>query len=280
MQGLLELDPDYYPALQRVAKYQWLLHASPSQSIALIERAIARDPQNPWARHTAVAFYLDLQDLEAARQVAAEAPASRVTAAPVLALEQGDVAAAAAAAEVPASYVFGFNESWGSAEALRDEALRSGDRSTALRLFTQRYDLSRDPPYKINVRNFRTYILLASLEKAAGRKDRAAAMARAVIAWVDIDNAFGNVYKQRMRAEAHALLDEPQQAMADLRLAYLRDRDFTEWWYTLDRNPVFAELRGSPQFRALRDAATEFAREEARTLERMRASGLIPRRGR
>ena len=72
LEALLAIDPDFYPALQRLAKYRWWFHDSPSQAIALIERAIAADPQNPLARqHSAVAFYLDIDDAMAAADVAA-----------------------------------------------------------------------------------------------------------------------------------------------------------------------------------------------------------------
>ena len=64
---ILEMDPEYYPALQRVAKYRAILHGHPAEAIAIIERAIRNDPQNPWAPHTAVAFYLDSGDFASAR---------------------------------------------------------------------------------------------------------------------------------------------------------------------------------------------------------------------
>jgi TolB-like protein/DNA-binding winged helix-turn-helix (wHTH) protein len=73
-QKVLELDPDYYPALQRQAKYLWQLHGEFANAIAVIERAIATDPENPWAPHTAVAFYLDIGEPAAAEALARSDP--------------------------------------------------------------------------------------------------------------------------------------------------------------------------------------------------------------
>src|SRR5690606_4868824 len=65
---VLELDPTYYPALQRQAKYLWQSHGEMANAIAVIEDAIRTDPENPWAPHTAVAFYLDIGEPAAAAE--------------------------------------------------------------------------------------------------------------------------------------------------------------------------------------------------------------------
>lgn len=278
MEGLLALDPDYYPALQRVAKYRWLLHDSPSQAIALIEKAIAADPLNPWARHTAVAFYLDLGDVAAARDVAAGSDASRITAAPVLRLHAGDARAAAQAAARPESFVFGFNESWGSAEALRDAALQGGDAGAALTLLARRYDLPADGPDRIGLRNFRNAVQVAHLLQLQGRGERAQALLGAVIAWIDADRKFGTVYKRRTRAEALMLLGRRDEALRELAASFQVDRDHTEWWYTLERNPVWVPVHDEPVFRTLHADVRAFVARERAAVEQLRARGEIPRR--
>jgi TolB-like protein/DNA-binding winged helix-turn-helix (wHTH) protein/Tfp pilus assembly protein PilF len=272
MRALLEIDPLFYPALQRVAKYQWLVHAQPAEAITLAERAIAADPENPWARHTAVAFYLDLDDPAAAARIAGGTPGSARTAAPVLALFRGDVRAAAAAAASDAAFVFGFNESWGTSEALRDWALEGGDIAQSERLIRQRYDLGDAAKPRITVRNFRSAVHLAHLWLLQGREAPARELLRNVIAWIDADQRFGRVYKLRTRAEAHQLLGEQDQAMRDLAASIQVDADYVEWWYTLRRNPVWAPLRDRPLFRSLEADVAAF-------VERQRAllAGTKPR---
>ena len=70
MHELLIMVPDFYPALVRMAKYRWLFHDSPAEALSFIERVIELEPMNPWARNVAVAFYFDLDDKEAASNVA------------------------------------------------------------------------------------------------------------------------------------------------------------------------------------------------------------------
>jgi TolB-like protein/DNA-binding winged helix-turn-helix (wHTH) protein len=264
MRALLELDPLFYPALQRVSKYQWLVHNQPAEAIALAERAIAADPENPWARHTAVAFYLDLDDPAAAARIAAATPGSTRTAAPVLALFRGDAREAAAAAASGAAFAFGFNESWGTSEALRDAALQGGDIALSERLIRQRYDLGDDARPRVTVRNFRSAVHLAHLWMLQGREKPAKELLRDVIAWIDADQRFGRVYKLRARAEAHQLLGEQDQALRDLAASFQVDADYVEWWYALRRNPVWAPVRGSPLFRSLEaDANAHVERQRA-----------------
>jgi hypothetical protein len=48
----------------------------------------------------------------------------------------------------------------------------------------------------------------------------------------------------------------------------------------LDRDPVWSPLRGDPRFRAIADRVHAHVRAEREALERMRASGEVPRRPR
>ena len=278
MEGLLVIDPQYYPALQRMAVYRWLLHDSPAEAIAIVEKAIANDPQNPWARHTAVAFYLDVGDPAAAQEVAAATPASALTAAPVLALYAGDWRAAAQAAATDAGFIFGFHESWGSAEALRDAALRTRDFAAAERLLTARYNLSLEGPDHVTVRNYRSLVLLAHLQLAQGRRDRARQMLETVTTWIDADRRFGKPYMLRTRAEAQLLLDRPEQALRDLAASFQIDHDHMRWWYVLRLNPAWNPLRNDPRFRALDADAQAFVARERAKLEALRQRGEVPRR--
>ena len=90
-----------------------MFHDSPSQAIALIERAIAADPQNPFARQTAAVLYLDIDDAAAAADVASATPISLAAATPGLALHAGDWRTAGIAAQRHESFVFECFEAFG-----------------------------------------------------------------------------------------------------------------------------------------------------------------------
>jgi len=277
--AILELDPEFYPALQRLAKYRALFHGHPAEAIAVIERAIRNDPQNPWGPHTAVAFYLDVGDAVAAEDVARTTPVSRDTARPLLALYAGDWRTAGEAAMQPRGFEFGFNESWGNAEALRDYALQSRDFAAPVRLLRERFDLDEDGPPRVRLGNYRAAVMLAHIEQARGRRERAAELLRAVIVHVDGDLKSPPVYKRRARAQALMLLGETERALADLAASFRDDRDYTQWWYTLDRDPIWNDVRSDERFRALAAEVHVQAARERQAVEELRRRGEIPVRG-
>jgi len=65
---VLELDPNFVPALQYYGKLRWLIEGRLAEGIQIIEHAIALDPKNSLARHTVMTVYLDLGDAKAARR--------------------------------------------------------------------------------------------------------------------------------------------------------------------------------------------------------------------
>src|SRR5947208_4550854 len=75
---VLELDPNFVPALQRYGKLRWLIDGKLAEAIQLLEHGIALDPRNSLLLHTAMAVYLDLGDATAARAVVAGTPPTRV----------------------------------------------------------------------------------------------------------------------------------------------------------------------------------------------------------
>ena len=278
LQELLAIDPDFYPGLQRLARYRWMLHDSPSQAIALIERAIAADPQNPFARQTAAVFYLDIGDSAAATDVASATPISLAAATPGLALHAGDWRTAGIAAQKHESFVFDFFEVFGNAEALRDMALRTHDYASAEDLFCRRYYMCKGKPVEVVLGNHRAWGLLAHLQFVQGNTEWAKEILEAVIAWIDADDKFGPVFNLRARAQALMLLGRRDEALKDLAAGFAVDHDHTEWWYVIERDPVYDDVRETVEFRALAADAQRFAARERAAVEELRRQGKIPRR--
>jgi TolB-like protein/DNA-binding winged helix-turn-helix (wHTH) protein/tetratricopeptide (TPR) repeat protein len=278
MEGLLALDPNYYPALQRVAWVRWLFRDSPSQAIALIERAIAVDPENPTARVHAVAFYLDINDPAAAADVAAATRASAMSATPTLAVAAGDWRRASAAARQPSNYAVESFPSLGPSYALRDAALRTGDYADAERMLCEEFGMALQGPVEVTLWNFRAWVLLAHLQLAQGRKADAQRILDAVIAWIDADRIFGPVYNQRTHAQALMLLGRRDDALRALGTSFQVDRDHVDWWYTLEHDPVFDEVRDTPEFQALAPDVRRFVARERAAVDGLRQRGEIPKR--
>jgi TolB-like protein len=279
LQSLLAVDPDYYPALQRLAKYRWWFHDSPSQAIAIIERAIAADPQNPLAYHSAAAFYLDIDEAVAAAEVAAATPVSAITTAAALELYDGNWRSAALAARKEEGFVFEGLEDSGNAQALRDYALRTREFEAVEALLCERYAMTMDGPVAIDLYNFRIWVLLAHLQLAQGNAVRANQVLESVIAWIDAEyGKYGPVFERRTRAQALMLLGRREDALRELAASFAVDHDHVEWWYVIERDPVWNEVRDTAEFRALAAGAQRFAARERAAVEELRREGKIPQR--
>jgi TolB-like protein/DNA-binding winged helix-turn-helix (wHTH) protein/tetratricopeptide (TPR) repeat protein len=279
LQALLVVDPDFYPGLQRLAKYRWWFHDSPSQAIALIERAIAADPRNPLAYHSAAGFYLDIDDGAAAADVAAATPVNAIAAAPALELYAGNWQSAGLAAQGAESFVFEGLDDSGSPQALRDYALHTRDYVTAEALLCTRYAMTIDGPVAIDIYNFRTWVLLAHLQIAQGNTARAKQVLEAVIAWIDEEyGEYGPVFERRTRAQALMLLGRREEALRELAASFAMDHDHVEWWYLITHDPVWNDVRETAEFRALAADAQRFAARERAAVEELRREGKIPRR--
>ena len=226
LQKVMELDPLFYPALQRAAKYRWMQHGDIAQAVAYIERAIAADPQNPWGRHTAAAFYVDLDDLPAARDVVSQDPVALASTRALLASYAGDWRAAGDAALSDGAWVFNDAERWGVSAALRDYALRTHQYRRIAEVIARRYGLPLQGDWKITVFNFREAEQLAHLLLAQGQRKAALHHLGEVIQWIDANARFGPVYNLRTKAQAMMLMGRTDDALALLRESFVQ-LDFT-----------------------------------------------------
>ena len=278
LQALLAIDPDFYPALQRLARYRWMFHDSPSQAIALIERAIAADPQNPFARQTAAVLYLDIDDAAAAADVASATSVSLATATPALALHAGDWRTAGIAAQRDESFVFEGFEDFVAPYALRDMALRTHDYASAEDLLCQRFYMSKDGPVDVDLYNFRIWVLLAHLQLVQGNTARANQVLESVIAWIDADDKYGPVFNLRTRAQALMMLGRREEALRDLAASFAVDHDIVQWWYAIERDPLWNDVRETAEFRALAADAQRVAARERAAVDELRRQGKIPHR--
>ena len=278
MLGVLELDPNFVPALQRYGKYRWELHGELAAAVQIIEHAITLDPGNPWLRHTAVAMYLDLDDPAAATEVAAGTPQSAASARLLLALYRGDWRAAGLAAHDPAGWSYGQFENWEAGEALRDYALRTADLQPTIDFIGDKFGLTPEPAKQLGLGNFRQAVYLAQLLAAQGHEQEAVALRRAVAAWNDSNQSrYGPLFARRTRA-ALLLLDGQQDAALDELAGSFQSGDYLHWWYTLRTDPLWIPLHERPRFRAIADEVARYVARQRVLLAALRHDGAIPSR--
>ena len=72
-QKALALAPDYHPALLRLGVIRWN-QGRFAEAVALGERALTVDPRADWARRPLAEIYLEVGEVDAARNVLLEAP--------------------------------------------------------------------------------------------------------------------------------------------------------------------------------------------------------------
>ena len=278
MLQVLEVDPNYHPALQRYGKYQWILHGRLAEAIQIMEQAIAIDPQNPWTRFTAMAMYLDLGDETAARDVAAGSPVSARSSQLLLALYRGDWRRAGTEAYLPPAWSFGLFESWGAPEALHDFALRSGDIDRAVKFLQHEYSLQPGPSLHIGLDNFREAAMLADLLDVQSRHTEANRLRAVAAAWNDANEAnYGSLYAKRLRARLWLLAGQRDAALQELAASF-RSGDYVQWWYALERDPAWVPVHGDPRFRAIDAQVREYVAKQRAAVDELRRRGEIPRR--
>jgi hypothetical protein len=280
MLEILELDPNFVPALQRYAKLHWFFHGAFAECIQIIERAIALDPANPRLRNLAMAIYLDLDELAAARDVAAGTPKSAAAARLLLSQHEGDWRGAGLAATDSASCGVGEGyECWQMGEALRDYALRTGELSRGIALISADYGMSGDPKSNLGLVNFRQAVYLSQLLAAQGHVQQAQDLRHAAAAWNDANEAkFGHVYARRVRAAILLLEGKTDAALAELAGSF-HSGDYVHWWYTIEYDPLWLPLHNDPRFQAIAAEVRNFVAAQRTELEGRRQRGDVPRRG-
>jgi TolB-like protein/DNA-binding winged helix-turn-helix (wHTH) protein len=273
----LELDPNYYPALQRQAKYRWQIHGDLFRSIAIIEQAIASDTENPWGRHTAVAFYLDINEPQSAEDVVrGNAVADRSTRT-LRAQYRDDWRAAGEAALQDGSFEFNAAERWGVASALRDYALHGLQVDRIIELLSRRYQLPMSGKWQLGAFNFREAQMLAHVLMSRGRREEALRRLDEVIAWIDANTYMGPIYNLRTKAQALVLKGDSDAALAQLAESF-KQNDYTQWWYTLQYDPTWKAQRNDPRFVAIATAVRAHVAEQSRLLAEQRTAGQVPDR--
>jgi len=276
MLRVLEIDADYQPALQRYAKYRWMFDGDLAHAIEVLEHALALDPGNPWLTHTAVAMYLDIGDVETARWLVAGVTKPEIAGNLLLALYDRDTATAGAAAFEDAAFANGKQENWGAYEALRDWALATERTQDALDALQARTGLLNEP-HEIRINNFRAAPTVAHLLIALGRADEARSLMARTIQWIDeyhLPN-LSTIYALRVKASLLLLLGEDALALDTLDASF-RSNDYLQWWYTLERDPLWSSLSDSGRLSEIAARVHRHVAEQHASLEELRQRGLVP----
>ena len=273
---VLELDPNFVPALARYGGLRWLIDGKLAEAIQIMEHAIALDPKNSWLRHAAMAVYLDLGNARAARAVVAGMPPSPREVG-LLAMHEGDWRRAGLSAYDEAGWTSDsdYCELW-RGEALRDYALRTGEFDRAIAFIKLKFYLGDAPAQHLDVCNDVAAVYLSELLAASGQPQQAVALRRAAASWSDANEA-KYLGSRRLRARVLLLDGKLDAALAELAESF-RSGSYAYWWYTINHDPLWLPLHGDPRFQAIAADVQRYVDAQRSQLEALRRHGDVPRR--
>jgi len=286
LQDVLTRNPSYEPALARIAEVLAMGMAETAAAARYGEQSLALDPLAEWTRRNLIRVYLDLGDLQAARDLVEDEPdagASREL--PWLLYKQDWLRAGEVAYHALEGVVMG-GETGLTINAVRMHARVTGDRGRALAVLQARSGVEWDelgqPQLQLRLDWKDWEVGYADVLLLDGQAERAERLLRAVLAQMDHESrdlGVGDFFQSRYRPIALALLGEHDAALValtDSRHMKLRMRD---WWYFLEFEPAYASLRHEPRFQQLVARARDHRAAQRAKLEEMRRDGLVPRRG-
>lgn len=296
----LELRPDFPSALRDLANAEFIWHGDFADAIRLMERAKTVDPESHWADSITAELYLEVGDLPAAQALLRDSrPPSKLAemeSAVSFPLYERDVKRAAELArrsmkewlplkstpsivndqmrlnavhqETAAWY-------WSSAIALRDEAMLTGDFTSARELIEKMISMYSGASL---MRNRGLVLLHAHVLLLSGETRRGRDILTSFLGQLDAEQIGRpeNIYAWE-RSVAFALLGEDERALTELATSQKMGR-FAGWWYTADLDPVYARIRKDPRFQALATTARAHVQRQRALLDEMRKNGEVPTR--
>jgi Tfp pilus assembly protein PilF len=297
----LVLQPDFPTALRDLANSEYLWRGDFADAIRLMERAKVVDPEAAWADSMTAELYLEVGDLSAAQAALSDARRGPIQAAKreifvSLPLYQRDIKRAAEIARtlILASLPTESSEKvigdglrshavhhelggwyWATANALRDEAIVTGNFAPALDLIERATQVYSGPSPMRNRGLVLTYahVLLLSGETRRGRD-----VLTSLLEHLDAEQIGRPAHMYAWeRAAAYAMLGENDRALTELAASQKMGR-FAGWWYTAELDPIYSNVRKDPRFQELAARARAHSQQQRALLEEMRNKGEVPKR--
>jgi tetratricopeptide (TPR) repeat protein len=277
----LAQDPNYYPALMKLAEFEWAGSGELAEAAKFAEQGLAVEPRALWLRHLLSRIYLDLRDFDSARAVIEERHEPDVAGQIPLEMYRHhwrhiEQLAPKIATNIPGEFDLLF---MGTVRA----ALVTGQLEAVRRTVDQddvglQWSRNGEPVFSQPDFSKEGRVLLGRILMAMGEVDHGQRVLRAALREMDHD-AFdlgrGDYWFDSSRAEALAALGDSEGALEALRrgcaTAFMYDL-----WYRLEDETAYAAIRKDPRFEALLDSQQRRIKHEQSLLASMRSQGLIP----
>jgi DNA-binding winged helix-turn-helix (wHTH) protein/TolB-like protein/Tfp pilus assembly protein PilF len=296
----LAITPDFPTALRDLAKSKYMWHGEFAEAIRLMERVMTVDPESHASVGLAVELYLAIGDLPAAmallRDMRQPVKLGQQQLLVSIYLYQRDIKRAADVARsvmrewlTPPSSTKAITDDlrvhavhnemasgyWATANAIRDEAIVTGDFAPALDLIERTTLLfSGTSP----MRNRGLVLTYAHILLLAGETRRGRELLTSLLEHLDAEQIGRPAHMFAWeRAAAFAMLGEDERALTELAASQKTGR-FAGWRYTAELDPIYLHLRHDPRFQALAARAQARSQQQRALLDEMRRNGEVPKR--
>ena len=279
----LAVNADFYPAYTRLAQVRFN-QGRIAEAVKYGEKSVAIEPHVDWTRERLVWFYVDLDDLSAARDVlrgfVAGGPdiptdealicyrtgnMDRMEAWARKSLNDPDI-------DDTLSLIF-------VTDAVVERAIAMHDPTSARQFILAIPDLKKDAgTLAVIADNFPHVLQLATLEHFAGNPKTAEDLATRSLEFMDHGGIVGLAGAEHWaRAVASGLLGRNEAALDHLE-DLVRSGRRVGWWVWLERDPTFAALRTTPKFQAMAADMRSWLQIQQQLLAQMRMRGEVPPR--
>ncbi len=279
----LELQPNYYPAVMRLAEVHYF-EGDTAEAIRLAEQALSLEPQAVWIRHYLLRMYLDVGDSAAARELIDQGLKADIALSVPYYVYEHDWKRASGLASQDDPYYSPLDDGpiiWAwvqNAKSTRDfQSFRKQLESWG----SVMWSASGEPRIQETNLDYADSVAIAQMMLWAGQKSSGVRLLHEVERMLD-HGAKELKRGERMfgvtRATTRALLGDREGALQSLRESLSGVNQGT-WWYVFGYEPAFDGLREDPRFVALRHQAEAHVAEQREHLQKLRAAGTVPARG-
>jgi len=276
----LALNPKMQPAMAQLAHSRYEYTGQFAEGIRLIEQSIALDPQSQWSKDYAATMYLDVDDPKAAEILASSAGQSGRVLVEIAQYRGNRRLAAQLARNWSGDPHWSANAFSPLCEAIRDEAIDTGDYAAAVKMLEKQYAIGAPANGRggLVMWNRSIGIVYAHTLILAGEVERGRKLAEAILTQIDSESVGRTEHWfSRERAALFALLGDDERALEEL-AASLQLNFYARWWYTAELNPIYHRLRGDARFQAMATKASQHRALERQQVDELRNKGVIPKR--